>query len=61
MARESQSRIPPHLIEAEEAVLGGVLLDNDAIVALERLRASDFYRATAPGDLRSDGSAQRQA
>ena len=41
-----EQRILPHSIEAEEAVLGGILLDNDAInVAQERLRAEDFYRA----------------
>lgn len=39
------SRVPPHSVEAEEAVLGGILLDNDTInVALERVRADDFYR-----------------
>lgn len=39
-------RIPPHSIEAEESVLGGILLDNQAInVALERLTEEDFYRA----------------
>lgn len=42
----SSARIPPHSVEAEESVLGGVLLDNDAInAALERLRPEDFYRA----------------
>lgn len=42
----SDTRVPPHSIEAEESVLGGILLDNDAInVALERLAAPDFYRA----------------
>jgi replicative DNA helicase len=38
-------RVPPHNIEAEQAVLGGVMLDNrtwDAIA--DRLVASDFYR-----------------
>jgi replicative DNA helicase len=38
-------RVPPHNIEAEQAVLGGVMLDNrtwDAIA--DRLIASDFYR-----------------
>ena len=40
------TRIPPHALDAEESVLGGVLLDNDAInIALERIRADDFYRA----------------
>ncbi|MBX7136667.1 MAG: replicative DNA helicase [Oligoflexia bacterium] len=39
------TRIPPHSLEAEESVLGGILLDNEAInVALERLTAEDFYR-----------------
>lgn len=38
-------RIPPHSIEAEESVLGGILLDNDAVnIAMERLRGEDFYR-----------------
>ncbi len=38
-------RSPPHSADAEESVLGGILLDNDAInVALERLRPEDFYR-----------------
>lgn len=38
-------RSSPHSSEAEESVLGGVLLDNDAInIALERLSAEDFYR-----------------
>lgn len=39
-------RIPPHSVEAEESVLGGVLLDDEAInIALERIRPDDFYRA----------------
>jgi replicative DNA helicase len=39
-------RIPPHSAEAEEAVIGGVLLDNEAIhAALEQLQTEDFYRA----------------
>jgi replicative DNA helicase len=37
--------VPPHSIEAEESVLGAVLLSSDAAnVALERLHADDFYR-----------------
>jgi len=38
-------RVPPHSAEAEQAVLGGLMLDNaswDAIA--DRLRADDFYR-----------------
>jgi replicative DNA helicase len=38
-------KIPPHSIEAEQAVLGGLMLDNDALVHVtERIRAEDFYR-----------------
>jgi len=41
-----ESRVPPHSVEAEEALLGGILLDNEAInVAVERVRPEDFYRA----------------
>ncbi|MGD2052273.1 MAG: replicative DNA helicase [Acidimicrobiia bacterium] len=43
--RESQLRVPPSSIEAEESVLGAVLLSTDAAnVALEKLHAEDFYR-----------------
>lgn len=38
-------RIPPHSIEAEQSVLGSMIMDHDAvIVASEILRPSDFYR-----------------
>jgi replicative DNA helicase len=38
-------RVPPQNIEAEQSVLGAVLLDNDAInQALEIVTAEDFYR-----------------
>lgn len=38
-------RVPPHSIDAEESVLGAVLLSGDAAnVALERLHAEDFYK-----------------
>jgi replicative DNA helicase len=38
-------RIPPQSLEAEESVLGGVLLDNTAIDrVLEFVRPDDFYR-----------------
>ncbi|MGO1713331.1 MAG: DnaB-like helicase N-terminal domain-containing protein, partial [Senegalia sp. (in: firmicutes)] len=37
--------IPPHSIEAEQSVLGAMILDKDAIIAaLEILRAEDFYK-----------------
>jgi replicative DNA helicase len=43
---EAQLRkVPPHSVEAEESVLGGILLDNAAIDrALETLTPDEFYR-----------------
>lgn len=39
-------RVPPHSVEAEQSVLGGLLLDNSAWERLDgRLTADDFYRA----------------
>lgn len=39
------NRLPPQNLEAEEAVLGGILLDKEAIVkVVDILRADDFYR-----------------
>ncbi len=36
---------PPHSVEAEESVIGAVLLSSDAAnIALERLQPDDFYR-----------------
>jgi replicative DNA helicase len=38
-------RVPPQSLDAEQSVLGGVLLDNNALDRLvEVLRADDFYR-----------------
>ena len=38
-------RVPPHSLEAEQAVLGGLLLDNSTWDSIaDRLRAEDFYR-----------------
>jgi len=38
-------RVPPHSIEAEQAVLGGLMLDNSSWDAIaDRLTADDFYR-----------------
>ncbi len=38
-------RIPPHSIEAEQSVLGALLLDKEAInTAIEHLRPDDFYK-----------------
>ncbi len=38
-------RIPPQNIEAEQAVLGAILLDTESLVtAMERVTSDDFYR-----------------
>ena len=38
-------KVPPHSIEAEQAVLGGLMLDNEAWPNVtERLNSNDFYR-----------------
>lgn len=40
------ARIPPHSLEAEESVLGAILIDNDSINnAVEKIQPDDFYRA----------------
>ncbi|WP_209976548.1 replicative DNA helicase [Paenibacillus eucommiae] len=40
-------RVPPQNIEAEQAVLGAILLHGDALItAMERVTADDFYRGT---------------
>src|SRR5947209_3786794 len=42
---ESLRRLPPQSLEAEEAVLGGILLDNAALDRVtELVQADDFYR-----------------
>lgn len=39
-------RVPPHNLEAEQAVLGAILLESDALVAAaEHIGPEDFYRA----------------
>jgi replicative DNA helicase len=38
-------KVPPHSIEAEQAVLGGLMLDNEAWPnVVERIGFEDFYR-----------------
>lgn len=45
MLAERLERLPPHNIEAEEAVLGSILIDREAIGRIATfLRESDFYR-----------------
>src|SRR3989344_3065408 len=44
MVNQLQIRIPPHSPEAEESLLGALLLDKDAIIAIaEFLNPDDFY------------------
>ena len=39
-------KVPPHDIEAEQAILGSMLTDKDAVIsAIEVLKPDDFYRA----------------
>src|SRR5574344_701704 len=39
------NKIPPHDLEAEQAVIGSMLTDRDAVIsAIEVLREEDFYR-----------------
>jgi len=46
VVRDTDSlRVPPQSVEAEQAVLGGLLLDNSTWDSIaDRLRAEDFYR-----------------
>ena len=42
---DSIGKVPPHDIQAEQAVLGSMLLDKDAVIdAIEVLREESFYR-----------------
>src|SRR5947199_4059468 len=41
----SRGRVPPHNLQAEESLLGAMLLSRDAIVdAVEICRTDDFYK-----------------
>ncbi|MDQ1379738.1 MAG: replicative helicase, partial [Actinomycetota bacterium] len=44
--RANGARIPPHNIEAEESLLGAMMLSREAITAAveARLESSDFYK-----------------
>ena len=45
MSNEDLRKLPPQSLEAEMSILGGILIDNDAINrALEVIGADDFYR-----------------
>ena len=46
MSTITQDRVPPHNIEAEQAVIGAILLDPDSFsTAAERIGPNDFFRA----------------
>jgi replicative DNA helicase len=43
--RHDGGRVPPHNLEAEESLLGAMLLSKDAIaIAVETVQAADFYK-----------------
>jgi replicative DNA helicase len=45
LGRSRLDRVPPHDLQAEESLLGAMLLSRDAIAsAVERCKAEDFYR-----------------
>lgn len=42
---EAVGKVPPHSLEAEQSVLGAMILDKEAIItAMEMISADDFYR-----------------
>ena len=44
-AREMGIRVPPHSIDAEQSVLGGLMIAPDALDKVaDRIAESDFYR-----------------
>jgi replicative DNA helicase len=48
------SKLPPQNIEAEQSLLGALLIDKDAIVSIaETLRADDFYKTEQHGSIYS--------
>lgn len=44
-SRSAQTLAPPHSVDAEQAIIGGLLLDNAAIHQCGQLRDADFWRA----------------
>ena len=45
LTRTRADRVPPHNLEAEESVLGSMMLSGEAIASVvETLKAEDFYR-----------------
>ena len=55
-------RLPPQSLEAEQSVLGAILIDRDVVVEVaEFLRPEDFYRQANGVDLHGDARAVRAA
>ncbi len=45
MAEENILKVPPHSIEAEQSVIGSLLIDKEAVFkVIEEIRPEDFYR-----------------
>ncbi len=45
--KQRETRIPPHNLDAEQSVLGALMLDRDAIVAIaDIINPEDFYKST---------------
>lgn len=47
----SQSRIPPQDLEAEESIIGAILLDRDAIVSVAQVLKSEHFYKEAHGNI----------
>jgi len=46
LSATAQLKVPPHSVEAEQSVLGGLMLNNDAWISVaDVLTSRDFYRA----------------
>ena len=42
---EDINRIPPHSVEAEQSILGSIILDKEAIITVaETIQTMDFYK-----------------
>ena len=46
-------KIPPHDLDAEKSILGAILLDRDAIVAVAQILKSEHFYKQAHGDIYS--------
>ena len=57
----ADTRVPPQNLEAEESVLGAMMLSSEAIAdVVEVLQADDFYRSVERADLRVAPRALRE-